>query len=155
MRHFLDTQPLSIDEWPSVEEALPRLRRHIVAYRAALTDEGVWLFLATLGCWSVSALPMQWFGYVVAFLVFAARMDLRSTEKKSFTALADGLEQRIAALPAGAEERTKQLLELRELRTRLLSPLAGFRQGQVFLACWLFYGLSCLWSVISFAKSAA
>lgn len=55
----------SIGDHATIEEELQALRNHIKTYRETLNDEGVWLFLVALGCWSVSLPLLQLLAYLL------------------------------------------------------------------------------------------
>jgi hypothetical protein len=155
MRHFEDTAPPSIADASSPSDALLKLDRYIDSYRTAVTDEGVWLFLATLGCWSVGEPFFQMLAYLVAAVVFASRVSAQKSEKSSFYALARQIERRISVSGESAEVRARQLEELEELRARKLVPMKEFREGKVFLLCWVFFVVSLMYSLAMFAKRVA
>jgi hypothetical protein len=153
--HFADTAPLAVEEQPTLEAGLGALKEHIASYRAALTEEGIWLFLATLGCWSVSQPLLQLIGFGVAAVMFGERMASRIAEKRSFSTLARAVELRIATAPDLAEERSMRLTELMELRKRELSALTAFRHGRIFLLSWAFFGVSFVYSIAHLAVKSA
>lgn len=152
---FRDTQPLAIDEQPSLEASLAALREHVKSYRTALADEGVWLFLATLGCWSVGNNVLQFCAFGLAGVMFAERVATRVREKRSSSELARAVELRIATAAGLPEERSQRLNELLELRRRELNALTAFRHGKTFLLAWLFYGSSFVHSVLALPTKSA
>ena len=155
MQSFVDTKPQSLAELPSVEEALKAFRSHILEYRRVLNDEGIWLFLATVGCWGVTQPVYQLFAYGVTVMLFGTRVTTRYTESQSFTALAVRLEKRIQAEVESPELRTRQLLLLQQLKASALSGVRPLLATKVFLVCWVFYGASFGYALLSLPKAAA
>lgn len=147
MRQFLDTAPLSLDELPSIDEALLALKRYIKDYRAALNNEGIWLFLSTVGCWGVPQPAFQIAAYVLTVFLFGKRMSSRQVEEKSFSKLASDLESRINASAGSSEIRTRHLLELVALKQNQLSGWRALKHASPFLFSWLFYGASFLYAL--------
>jgi hypothetical protein len=155
MRSFFDTQPLSSAELPSLDDSFRALKAHVKSYRAALNDEGIWLFVSTLGCWSVGQPKFQLCAYAVAFAIFAQRMSDRSPEVRSFSALIAILESRVRQEAQTAEERTKQLLRLDNFRKDHVAGRRPFLSGSVFFLCWCFYGFSLMHTLLGLLPSQA
>ncbi|MBX3628157.1 MAG: hypothetical protein KF892_24315 [Rhizobacter sp.] len=155
MKAFLDTTPQSLSELPSVEDALKAFRAHILNYRKVLNDEGIWLFLSTVGCWGVPQPMYQLVAYDMTVMLFGARMKSRYTERQSFTELGEILEGRIGRETSDPGERAKQLLLLEQLRKSNLSGLRPLRTIKVFFFCWLFYGASFGYAMLHLPKTAA
>lgn len=135
----------SIGDHATIEEELQALRNHIKTYRETLNDEGVWLFLVTLGCWSVSLPPLQLLAYLLAVWLFGSRISARSKETRSLPKLINALQERISLLAASEIERKAGLFDLIEIQKRELSVFAPFRQVKEFLFCWLFWGGSAIY----------
>jgi hypothetical protein len=131
----------------TIEEELQALRDHIRAHRTALNDEGVWLFLATLGCWSVSWPPPQLFAYGFAVWLFGARISERSKETRPFSKLVSTLQERIGRLATSEMQRKAGLFDLLEVQKQELSVFAPFRQVRAFLVCWVFWSGSFLYGL--------
>jgi hypothetical protein len=142
MRNFLDTEPISLTHLPSIDESLKAFRSYIQDYRQTLNDEGIWLFLSTVGCWGVPNPIFQISAYILTMLIFGERLRVRHTENRSFSAIADELEKRITDQEEGAQERTRQLLILEHLRNAHMRGLRPFRNIKIFATSWIFYGAS-------------
>ena len=139
---LMHTTGTAIGNFATIEDELSALRRHIIEYRTALNAEGIWLFLATLGCWSVSNIFLQFTGFGIAVLLFGERLTKRIGETRSFSKLVKAIEGRIAAtLPEGDSTKAR-LYDLAELRSKELSMVNSLANTWAFLLCWLFYGAS-------------
>ena len=68
----------------ALEEEIERFSGNIKLYHKALNDEGVWLFLASLGCWSVVGGGYQALSLATTFLLFLWRINEKRIEKISF-----------------------------------------------------------------------
>ena len=64
----MTTSETAIGNHGSIEEELFALRQYINEYRTALNTEGIWLFLATLGCWSVTNIFLPFGAFALAVL---------------------------------------------------------------------------------------
>jgi hypothetical protein len=130
----------------TIEAEMSALQQHIMDYRATLNQEGVWLFLATLGCWSVSNALLQHLSFILALVIFGDRMTKRLKDTRSFSKLIKTIEERIAhSLPEG-DSRKARLYDLNMFQKGELSALNSFRNTYVFLLCWLFWGASFIFS---------
>lgn len=121
MKSSSETQPLSLADLPTVDEALKAFGTHIIEYRRVLHDEGIWLFLSTVGCWGVPHPIFQSVAYGITVVLFGERVKSRYTERKSFTKLAKALETRIERESDEAAVRIRQLVLLEQLRKKQLS----------------------------------
>ncbi len=148
MQAFLDTQPLSLAELPRIDDALRAFKAHMRDYWAALNDEGVWLFLSTVGCWGVPQPAFQMAAYFVTVMMFGSRLASRYTERRSFKTLASDLERRIHQETPSAEERTRQFLLLQQLQKAYLSGLRPLMASKVFAVSWTFYGTSFVYALV-------
>ena len=148
MRQFLDTAPLAADEQSSVGDSLKALRLHARAYRAGLSQESVWLFLSTVGCWGV---PQPWFqliAYLLTGWLFGELMRRHVRDAKSFTDLTNAIERRVHSETIDGASRAAQLLEITEFREQHLRSWKPYWASRVFIACWLFYVASIAYALI-------
>lgn len=139
-----------IGSFETIEEELDALRVHIASFRHALNDEAVWLFLATLGCWGVPNHALQFVAFIVAVFLFGYRLSLRQQETRSARILIEAISERITEIVPEGDSRKARLYDLAELRKQDLSTLAALRGAKVFVACWIFYGVSLAWSFCLF-----
>lgn len=129
------------------------LKQHIADYRTALNQEGVWLFLATLGCWSVSNSILQFFAFLVAVALFGERTTKRVKETRSFSALIKAIEEHIAQMLPKGDAQKARLYDLAAFQKAELSTLNSFRNTIVFILCWIFYGASFVYLMFSHGAS--
>lgn len=133
-----------------VEDELNVLQQNINEYRKALNSEGVWLFLATLGCWSVTNLPLQLASFLLALVVFGDQMAKRYKESRSFSNMVQDLEKRISiSLPEGDSQKAR-LYDLAIIKQKEMSTLNSLKNTRVFLLCWLFWGASLVYTFAQF-----
>lgn len=134
----------------TIEVELKVLQQNINEYRKALNGEGVWLFLATLGCWSVTNLPLQFVSFLLALIVFGDRMAKRYKESRSFSKMVRELENRISqSLPEGDSQKAR-LYDLAIIKQEEMSTLNSLKNTKVFLLCWFFWGASLVYTFVQF-----
>lgn len=155
MQSFLETQPQSLAELPTVDAALQAFRDHILEYRRTLNNEGIWLFLSTVGCWGVPQPVYQFLAYGLTIVLFGSRLNGRHKEKKSFTKISEQLLGRIDLETAEASDRARQHLFLQQIKAQQLSSWNSVREGYVFLLCWFFYGASFAYALLHLGRSGA
>jgi hypothetical protein len=133
-----------IGSYPSIEGDIEALQTLMSTHHMALNNEGIWLFISTLGCWSVSIAILQLIAYFLVLFIFGERMVKRSKrpmETRSFFTLIEGIEVRVKeSLPEGDIQKAR-LYDLSKLREKL-SVVNTFRSTKVFMICWLYYAVS-------------
>lgn len=72
------------DKIEAIKNQINEYENHIDTYWSSLNTEGVWLFLATLGCWSVNHAESQLFAIVIAVILFSYRIIVKISDKRSF-----------------------------------------------------------------------
>ena len=117
-------------------------REHVRSYQSKLNEEGIWLLLATLGCWGVTDPKMCVVAYLLVLAVFANSMNGHSGRKGSFTKQSAELRQCIEQdLPYG-DTQQRLINELAEVNRVELGPAASFGKNILFFLCWTFWGFS-------------
>jgi hypothetical protein len=122
----------------SIEKELDAFRAHILHYRRVLNDEGVWTFLATLGCLGVTLGPLRMMAFGVTILIFGQRFSERVGDKRSFSRLTTTIEHRINDLVFEEEVKMTKLDELAALKRQELSPWSAARNSTSFFWSWIF-----------------
>jgi hypothetical protein len=139
-----------------IEDKIYALQRDAREYQKNLNTEAIWLFLATLGCWSVTNKWLQLFALILTIFLFGSRMKNGLREKKLDTMLpfaerARTLKDRIEQMSSTEDWRKERLFSiLEELQTNELSTRAKVERNWVFIICWLFYGISLFYLTYSF-----
>lgn len=138
----MSNMKIAIGAQATIEDEMAALQAHIADYRSALNQEGIWLFLSTLGCWSVSQPLLQFLGFALALVLFGQRMLQRLNETRSFSKLIKTIETRISELTPEGDSRKARLYDLATFQKQELSTLKSLRSTGYFLLCWAFYGAS-------------
>jgi hypothetical protein len=127
-----------------LKQLIADFRQHIRSYQAALNQQGTWLLLATLGCWSVGIKPLQWFAYLIVLGIFVVRMRAEMGDERSFQTISEAHTQRINSSPVDQDTKKARLWDLKEVQNTELGPKIAIRRNLLFFFCWLFYGFSFL-----------
>lgn len=136
----------------TIGHELEALRQHVTHYRLALNDEGVWLFLATLGCWGVTVGPLRVVAFVIALALFGSRMASRLSERRTFSTLIGVIASRVEQLTPEGDTRKARLYDLAQYRQKDLSTLNSFRNAVPFFLSWAFLTVSFGWAMFSIGR---
>lgn len=127
---------------PTIKADIWALEQHIAEYRKQLNDEGIWLFLSTLGCWSVTSRPLQFFALALTALLFGFRLKLSLKEPRSFKALIQTIEARIDSEELTDTAKGKLFQRLRNTQNGTLSYRRSFKESGIFFCCWMFFTMT-------------
>lgn len=122
----------------AIEDSILTLRQHVRDYRKALNDEGVWLFLATLGCLGVPGKALQLGAITVTILLFGRRLQERLSDRRPFSKMISDIRSRAETELEEGDAKKARLYELIQVEKVDLSVTATFKEGWVFLVCWGF-----------------
>lgn len=75
-----------------IQVKIEQFEKHIGAYHHSLGMEGIWLFLATLGCWSVNEHMIQILALLISIGLFGFRVDMKREDSRSFPEIEKKLE---------------------------------------------------------------
>lgn len=134
--------PSSIGSQDSIEKEFDAFRAHIVHYRKVLNDEGVWTFLATLGCLGVTSGPLRMMAFGVTVILFGERFSKRISDRRSFSRLITEIENRIDELVPEGDVKKARLFDLAAIKRQELSTWRAVRNSTAFLLSWIFLTLS-------------
>jgi hypothetical protein len=122
------------------------LNQQIYDYWDSLNVEGVWLFLATLGCWSVPYRYACIFALCITGALFVgriyARIPVRRTFSMQINALLDDIE---GSQVLTDERRAHYRSELDRINNDILNYRHSIRHTGWFIVCFVFFGLSVYW----------
>lgn len=123
---------------------------NIENYRRSLNLEAIWLFVATLGCWSVSNDIIRVFSLSITFFLFSFQAYHRLPNKKSFEKIRMEAQREINALP-NPEIKDQYQKELDEIVSTKLSTSSAIAGSSIFFLCFSFWFLSVIyWAMPKF-----
>jgi len=131
-------KPLGQIEVVLLQSEIKKRKDQIDDHFASLNKHGVWLFLATLGCWSVEVGWYRNVAFGIAFILFFWLFFNEKKIKGGLNTYLDKLRTEIEHALPYCKERTDLVAQVDSLKSeRLTSPKLVWQAGPFFL-CWLF-----------------
>lgn len=128
--------PLSENEKIKLE--IEEFSKHIDKYRVALNKEGVWLFLATLGCWGVGQRWFQLIAILISFMLFTYRLFSNTSDKRAFSKKAKEIEHGIKSRIELGDTQKARLYDLIVLKNGKLAIKDTLKNTVIFFVCYTF-----------------
>lgn len=155
-----DRLPLPASERPiglnrTVDQELLAIQASIDAHQLGLNQEGVWLFLAVLGCWSVAPDWMRLIALALTLVLFGIRYRSYRPYGRDFDSEFSLAESRIRALAVPATSREDGLQRLAQLKQQRLGGLRPVYEVPGFAVGWLAWGATFLNTFIGLWRSVA
>lgn len=129
-----------------MDDYVKSFKRYLSDYRSNLNTQGIWLFLATLGCWSVPDSTLQNVAMFVTFVIFANEVLIEWEQEGkhlTFKAATKLVEDKICLL-SEKEDREFWMLVLSNVKTQQISILKAITGTYVYILSFLFY-IVCYW----------
>jgi len=124
-----------------MDNEIAALRTEILLWQDVLNKEGVWLFLGTLGSWSVAPGWLRTTAFAITIFLFMWRANGQRNDKTSYVKRLNQLENTIKS-KEGLDISDKALLfDIGELR-KLFEFKHLLKYGAVYLVCVAFWGIS-------------
>ena len=142
-------RPIGVNK--TVDEELNAMASSIETHQRTLQEEGIWLFLAVLGCWSVYPESLRACALCLALFLFGQRYEAHRTDQRNFAQQFAAARSRISALSIPAESKQEGLERLARLESEKLGGLQplykapGFAIGWVALVATLLATLNAMW----------
>lgn len=124
-----------------METEIVSLKTEILLWQEVLNKEGIWLFLGTLGSWSVEHGWVRTVAFITTLLLFFWRVIGQRKDKTSFVKRLYELEMGIKKKPELEIADKAYLYEISELR-KLFGLKHALRYGAVYFVCTAFWGIS-------------
>ena len=122
----------------SIQKNVELYKNYKAETRKVINDEGIWLFLATLGCWSVLFWPLQFASILVALILFIERVKNKVDDKVPLE-LMKKIEDEIQSLPDSDTQKAR-LYDLAELLKEQSKIWDNLKKSKAFVLSWIFYG---------------
>lgn len=119
---------------------------HIDEFRTSVNTEGVWLFLATLGCWSVEQGFAQFYAIVITFIMFTYRIHAKLKDNRPFSKIEKDIEEWINSNLDGDTQKAR-LYDISEIKRRKHSLIYVFKSSPIFILSYSFVILT-MWCLI-------
>jgi len=76
-------------------EDIKNYSKHIDEFRSQANSQGIWLFISTLGCWSVNIPLIQIIAAILLFCIFIFNSKQEMTDKRTFHKIEKDIENDI------------------------------------------------------------
>lgn len=145
-------RPIGLGE--TIDAEIEAIARSIELHRHALRDQGVWLFLAVLGCLGVPPGYPRLAALLAALVLFSTNYSLLYRhDVRSFPRQFAASRERISALATDSDARNEGLRRLAALEKDELSGLRPFASVLGFIIGWMAWSSSVIATLISIWNS--
>lgn len=121
-----------------IKQKISDFETHIDAYWAPLNTEGVWLFLAILGCWSVDHRSFQYFALAITVILFTNRIVSKVKDKRTFSKIRKDIENLIITDLEEGDTKKARLHDLTQIQTVKPSAKNTVKSTIIFILCYSF-----------------
>ncbi|RXK03560.1 hypothetical protein [Halarcobacter bivalviorum] len=134
-------------EYDKIKKEIKEFENEVNIYKEALNIEGVWLFLATLGCWSVNNTFISFFALFLTIYLCSVRIFDKRSDSRLFTTVVKDIKKSIDDLN---DENTKILrrAELRSIEDRI-KIFNSVKEGLIFVFCYIFWVVTLVYNVMN------
>lgn len=130
-----------------IKQQIQSLDLSITNYWQVVNQEGIWLFLATLGAWSVSNTYLQYTAGVIIFVIFLFRLIARIKENGLFSTRINAIKKKITKdLDKDSDQSKARFFDLEQVTSRL-SSISSLKSTLVYSLCAFYFIVSALYWV--------
>ncbi|MCP6475312.1 hypothetical protein NL470_07250 [Klebsiella pneumoniae] len=124
-------------------EHIKNYSKHIDEFRNQANSQGIWLFISTLGCWSVNIPLIQIIAAFLLFCIFIFNSKQEMTDKRSFHKIEKDIENDIDSNLTGDTKKAR-LYDLGLVEEYRKSIIPVLKTSPIFIVCYIFYSISFL-----------
>lgn len=124
-------------------EHIKNYSKHIDEFRTQTNSQGIWLFISTLGCWSVNIPLIQIIAAFLLFCIFIFNSKQEMTDKRSFHKIEKDIENDIDSNLTGDTKKAR-LYDLGLVEEYRKSIIPVLKTSPIFIVCYIFYSISFL-----------
>ena len=124
-------------------EDIKNYSKHIDEFRSQANSQGIWLFISTLGCWSVNIPLIQIIAAFLLFCIFIFNSKQEMTDKRSFHKIEKDIENDIDSNLTGDTKKAR-LYDLGLVEEYRKSIIPVLKTSPIFIVCYIFYSISFL-----------
>lgn len=127
----------------AILEHIKNYSKHIDEFRSQANSQGIWLFISTLGCWSVNIPLIQVIAAILLFCIFIFNSKQDMTEKRAFHKIEEDIAKGIDSNLIGDSRKARLYdLGLVEKYRKEIKPV--LKTSPIFIVCYIFYSISFL-----------
>ncbi|WP_421415044.1 hypothetical protein ACOMDM_02270 [Serratia plymuthica] len=124
-----------------IEKRIVNYKEYIDFFRTDANMQGIWLFVATLGCWGVTHSVIRLAAMIILLFIFFYLINSNNKEKRPFQKIESEIESLITSQLEGDEKKAR-LYDLGQLSRYRKSVKKILKHSPIFLACYTFYMIS-------------
>lgn len=124
-------------------EQIENYSNHIDEFRSQANSQGIWLFISTLGCWSVNMPAIQVIAAILLFCIFIFNSKQEMTDKRTFHKIEKDIEKDIDSNFTGDTKKAR-LYDLGLVEEYRKSIIPVLKISPIFIVCYIFYSISLL-----------
>lgn len=125
-----------------IKQSILDLEKECIIYNQNLNTSGIWLFLATLGCWSVSDSVLQILAVVSTFIIFSHKLISGINNFKLFSFEVKDIEKSINSETMKDESKKALLYDLNKIQKKYMSWLRILKYVPAYYISMIFLVLS-------------
>lgn len=131
-----------------MDDYLKSFSCYLFDYRKNLNKQGIWLFLATLGCWSVPDGWLRLTAMSVTFLIFSTAIFIEWKEEgKNFNFKeATKLVEKKISLLSEDDDKAYWTIILNNIKKKQLNTLKAIKEAYIYICSFTFYVI-CFWEM--------
>ncbi|EHR1566529.1 hypothetical protein KTK17_002775 [Salmonella enterica] len=127
----------------AILEHIKNYSKHIDEFSSQASSQGIWLFISTLGCWSVNIPLIQVIAAILLFCIFIFNSKQDMTEKRAFHKIEEDIAKDIDSNLIGDPRKARLYdLGLVEKYRKAIKPV--LKTSPIFIVCYIFYSISFL-----------
>lgn len=126
-----------------ISKSIENYSKHIDEFRSQVNSQGIWLFISTLGCWSINIPLIQLIAAILLFCIFIFNSKQDITEKRAFHKIEEDIAKDIDSNLTG-DSRKARLYDLGLVEEYRKSIKPVLKTSPIFIVCYIFYSISFL-----------
>ncbi|ELY9610643.1 hypothetical protein ACEF96_000913 [Salmonella enterica] len=127
----------------AILEHIKNYSKHIDEFISQANSQGIWLFISTLGCWSVNIPLIQVIAAILLFCIFIFNSKQDMTEKRAFHKIEEDIAKDIDSNLIG-DSRKARLYDLGLVKKYRKAIKPVLKISPIFIVCYIFYSISFL-----------
>ena len=134
----LNYESLKFDTNSFISSQILDFKNHIKQYQETINTEGIWLFLAVLGCWGVSDEAMQKTAFILTMIIFLFRVYQKLEDTRSFKEIYLDIEEQINESNLNEDIKKARLYDLNRIKTKSLRFSRIVKSSSIFIICFVY-----------------
>ena len=121
-----------------IESQISDFKNHIKQYQETINTEGIWLFLAVLGCWGVTYEVMQKTAFIMTMIIFSFRVYQKLEDTRSFKEIYLYIEEQIKESNLNEDIKKARLYDLNRIKNKNLRLSKIVQSSSIFIICFVY-----------------